>query len=174
MVLYRRNLVAGATYFFTVTLADRRSAILVEHIDTLRDAIEATRAARPFKTVATVVLPDHIHAVWQLPEGDADYSTRWQVIKSRFTNALKQQGMVGDRCSPWQPRYWEHTICDERDLQAHVDYVHINPVKHGLVKRAIDWPHSTLHTYVERGHLLRDWACDPDTFDAGGPFGERE
>ena len=163
MVHYRRNRVPGGTYFFTVTLADRRSRILVEHIGELRASFHAIRRARPSQIEAIVVMPDHLHTIWTLPENDADYSSRWRAIKSRFTRRLRTQGAPLQANSKgeyalWQRRYWEHTIRDEDDLQKHVDYIHYNPVKHGLVNRVTDWPYSSFHRYVRRGWLSQDWA----------------
>ena len=163
MVHYRRNRVPGGTYFFTVTLADRRSRILVEHIGELRASFHAIRRARPSQIEAIVVMPDHLHTIWTLPENDADYSSRWRAIKSRFTRRLRTQGAPLQANSKgeyalWQRRYWEHTIRDEDDLQKHVDYIHYNPVKHGLVSRVTDWPYSSFHRYVRRGWLSQDWA----------------
>lgn len=160
----------GATVFFTVTLADRRSDALVREIAALREAVRATRAERPFGIVAWVVLPDHMHCVWTLPEGDADYPVRMGAIKARFTRAIKRRvgfhptnsggpGAVGWnptlRRSPskiakgdggvWQRRFWEHHIRDEKDYRNHVRYCWVNPVKHGLVERPEDWPYSSYH-----------------------------
>jgi putative transposase len=175
MVRYRRNFVPGGTYFFTVTLADRRSRALVEHIGALRAAFRATRRERPFAIDAIVILPDHLHAVMTLPPGDADFSGRWRRIKSRFTRALAAAGATfpSDRTGEyalWQRRFWEHTIRDERDFARHVDYIHINPLKHCLVTRVVDWPYSSFHRYVGRGLLPRDWAGDAAIGEAG--FGE--
>lgn len=168
MVRYRRNLVAGGTYFFTATLVDRRSTALVDHIDALRVAIRVTRQAHSFTIDAVVVLPDHLHIVMTLPAGDADYPNRWRLIKRRFTDAITKAGAPiarhgnGERAL-WQRRFWEHTIRDDRDFERHVDYIHFNPVKHGAVARVRDWPHSSFHRYVRRGLLPEDWA---------GEFGE--
>jgi putative transposase len=161
---YRRNHVAGGTYFFTVNLLERDSTLLVTHIDSLREAVRAVRSRRPFNIDAWVVLPDHLHAVWTLPADDADYSGRWRAIKVAFAKALPKT----ERLSPvrvargergiWQRRFWEHTIRDKADYAAHVDYVHINPLKHGLVTRVRDWPHSSFHHHVERGVYAPDWA----------------
>lgn len=176
MVYYRRNRVPGGTYFFTVTLADRRSRILVEYINDLRASFRAVRRERPFQVEAIVVLPDHLHTVWALPENDADYSSRWRALKSQFTRRLRTRGVPLQANSKgeytlWQRRYWEHTIRDEDDLKRHVDYIHYNPVKHGLVGRTADWPYSSFHRYVRRGWLPRDWATAvPDSDDLG--FGE--
>jgi putative transposase len=164
MVRYRRNRVPGGTYFFTVTLRDRRGDTLVRHADALKSAWRAAHARVPHDVVAVVVLPDHLNAVLTMRDAMGDYSRLWQDIKKGFTRRI----FAGD-ASPWQHRFWEHTIRDERDLQAHVDYVHINPVKHGLVARVVDWPHSSFHRYVRRGWLPADWADAPD---AVGSFGE--
>lgn len=162
MVLYRRNRVPGGTYFFTLTLADRSSRTLVEQIDALRRSLRKTKAERPFEIVAMVVLPDHLHAVWRLPEGDEAYSTRLQVFKGRFTQALKARGVCIPRShrgepTVWARRFWEHTIRNDDDLRAHVDYVHYNPVKHGLTDRVSAWPYSTFHRDVAMGRVHRDW-----------------
>jgi len=166
MVFYRRNRVAGGTYFFTVTLADRRSRVLTDHVDILRRVIRQVRLDRPFEIVAMVILPEHIHALWALPEGDADYSGRWQAIKSRFTHYLRKSGMNLDRhkngeYTLWQRRFWEHTIRDEMDMAQHVDYIHYNPVKHGWVTNVNDWPWSSFHRYVKQEMLPNDWGS-PD------------
>jgi putative transposase len=163
MVRYRRNRVPDGTYFFTVTLHNRRSDALVRYVDALRSAWRAARFRVPHEVVAAVVLPDHLHAVITMCDGAGDYSRLWQDIKKGFTRRLPA-GCV----SPWQSRFWEHTIRDERDLHAHVDYVHINPLRHGLVARVVDWPHSSFHRYVHLGRLSVDWAGTIAT----GSFGE--
>ncbi|HRH81855.1 MAG TPA: transposase [Thiobacillaceae bacterium] len=161
---YRRNRVPGGTYFFTVNLLERGSTLLVSNVDALRDAVRKVRAARPFHIDAWVVLPDHMHAVWTLPPDDADYSARWKAIKIAFAKALPKAEYLspvragkGER-GIWQRRFWEHTIRNEQDYAAHVEYVHINPVKHGLVASVRDWPHSSFHRYVALGVYARDWA----------------
>jgi len=160
MVNYRRARVAGGTYFFTVTLRDRRVSTLVDHIDALRDALRKTRLQRPFTIDAMVVLPEHLHAVWTLPPGDADYSGRWRMCKSLFTRHVARCRMqpVGAGQSVWQSRFWEHVIRDDVDFARHVDYIHYNPVKHGLVTRTVDWPWSSFHRFVRHGLLPADWA----------------
>jgi putative transposase len=165
MVQYRRNFVPGGTYFFTVTLADRRAALLTDRIDALGSAFRQCRALHPFETVAIAVMPEHLHCIWTLPDGDADYSTRWSLIKRVFTRKQYREGPkeAGASNKIWQSRFWEHTIRDETDLERHVDYIHFNPVKHGYTTRAADWPHSSFHRYVKRGTLTSDWACDADT-----------
>lgn len=162
MVLYRRNFLPGGTYFFTVTLRDRRSSLLTDHIGLLRDAFRQVMLRTPFSVEAAVVLPEHLHTIWTLPAGDARYPHRWRAIKSRFGQALHHEGIAIPRMSDgslelWQKRYWEHTIRDERDLAAHVDYIHFNPVKHGLVEQVCDWPYSSFHRFVKDGRLPEDW-----------------
>jgi putative transposase len=136
--------------FFTVTLADRGARTLVEHIDALREAVRVTKAERPFRIDAWVVLPDHMHCVWTLPEGDAEYSTRWSVIKARFSRAMPHTPRRRSQAERrehglWQRRFWEHYIRDDADWANHVQYCWINPVKHGLVERQEDWPYSSFH-----------------------------
>jgi putative transposase len=176
MVRYRRNIVAGGTYFFTATLADRRSSALTDHIGLLRAAFRATRSIHPCAIDAVVVLPDHLHIVVTLPDGDARFSIWMSLIKRRFTDALAHAGVPVPRHpngeqALWQRRFWEHTIRDERDFERHVDYIHFNPVKHGLVTRVGDWPHSSFHRYVRQGVLPADWGGDIGAIT--GNFGER-
>ena len=148
---YRRAFVSGGSYFFTVNLLDRNSRLLVERIDSLRAAVRETRLRFPFEIDAMVILPDHIHAIWTLPDDDSDFSVRWRWIKIRFSKSIPKSETLssvrearGER-GIWQRRYWEHLIRDERDLQNHVDYCWFNPVKHGHVKNVEDWPYSTFH-----------------------------
>jgi putative transposase len=176
MVGYRRNRVPGGTFFFTVVLEDRRSSLLVEKIAPLRHAFRVTRAERPFKVDAIVILPDHLHAIITLPEGDLDYSGRWRKVKSMFTRQVVAAGVPVARnrrgeYALWQRRFWEHTIRDESDFARHVDYIHYNPVKHGLVSRVSDWPHLSFHRYVKSGVLPEDWGGTVETTSGG--FGER-
>lgn len=173
MVNYRRNYVSGGTYFFTVTLRDRSSNLLIAHIELLRAAFRLARHKRPFQIDAIVILPDHLHAIWTLPDGDDNYSARWQAIKSHFTHALVKAGVqlthdAKGEYDLWQRRFWEHTIADERDYQHHIDYIHYNPVKHGWVKQPLDWQYTSLHRYIQQGQLPPNWASDATT----GEFGE--
>jgi putative transposase len=161
---YRRNRVPGGTYFFTVNLLQRNRSLLTDHIDLLRNAVRTTRRAKPFHIDAWVVLPDHMHCIWTLPAGDTDFAARWKAIKIAFSKALPSTESLsavrlakGER-GIWQRRYWEHTIRDERDYAAHMDYVHINPVKHGHVARVAEWPYSSFHRLVEAGVYAPDWA----------------
>ena len=171
---YRRANAAGGTYFFTVNLADRSRRLLVERVDDLRVAVRTVRDRHPFEIVAWVVLPDHLHAVWALPPGDADFSTRWMLIKAGFSRRLECDEAVresrvrkGER-GIWQRRFWEHQIRDDDDLQRHVHYVHINPVKHGHASRASGWPYSSIHRYIRAGELAEDWSAEPEVVVADG------
>ena len=161
---YRRNRVQGGTYFFTVNLLERRSKLLTEHIDVLRASVKAVQKRKPFHIDAWVVLPNHMHCVWTLPMGDDDYHARWKAIKTAFSKAVPQiERLSAVRKARaergiWQRRYWEHTIRGDKDYAAHMDYVHINPVKHGLVKQVKDWPYSTFHEMVKQGIYPEDWA----------------
>ncbi|MBN8935011.1 MAG: transposase [Rhizobiales bacterium] len=177
MVRYRRNFVPGGTYFFTVTLADRTSSALVDHVNALRTSFRIARRERPFTVDAIVILPDHLHCIWTLPPGDSDFSGRWKRIKAHFTHRLVAAGAPVKRYGNgeyrfWQRRFWEHTIRNEIDFERHVDYVHFNPVKHKLVHQANEWPYSSFHAYVRRGLLSADWAGDVD--ESMMDFGERK
>ncbi len=166
MSRYRRLRIEGGVFSFTVVLADRTSDLLVRDIDRLRQVYRLVQRRRPFETVAICILPDHLHAIWSLPEGDSDFSLRWKVIKAGFsrgtsTSGARTQSKIAKReKGVWQRRFWEHAIRDDHDLQSHVDYIHFNPVKHGLVPRVADWPHSSFHRYVKRGELPPDWGGD--------------
>lgn len=172
---YRRAFIPGGCWFFTVNVLEREGSLLVDHIHTLRDAVARTRRKYPFDIDAFVVLPDHMHAIWTLPPDDADFSTRWRLIKAAFAKSLpKQERQSAARKARnergiWQRRFWEHMIRNETDYARHVDYCYINPVKHGLVTRVRDWPHSSFHRDVERGIFPLDWA---DDVAAEGAFGE--
>jgi REP-associated tyrosine transposase len=177
MTNYRRNFVPGGSYFFTVNLFDRSKRLLVEHIDALRAAFRYARSRHPFEIAAAVVLPDHLHAIWTLPDGDADFALRWRLIKGEFSRALPSSEKLsasragkGER-AVWQRRYWEHTLRDEKDFERHSDYIHFNPVKHGHVGRVQDWPYSSFHRMVRDGLYPQDWAGDAR--NDGGCFGER-
>ena len=173
---YRRADYAGGCYFFTVNLANRRSALLVESIEILRGVMRQVMRRHPFHIDAMVVLPDHLHVVWTLPPNDRDFSTRWMLIKAGFSKhvgqsesiSLSRQGK-GER-GIWQRRYWEHLIRDDEDYANHVAYIHHNPVKHGYVDRAADWPHSSIHRYIRLGLIPSTWGATeiPD-----GTHGER-
>lgn len=177
MTDYRRNFVAGGSYFFTVAAADRSSQVLVDNMDLLRNAFLVVKRAMPFDLIAMSVMPEHLHCVWTLPAGDANYPTRWKKIKATFSRALpKGEGRSASRIAKgergiWQRRYWEHSLRDENDLCRHIDYIHYNPVKHGHVINVADWPYSTFHNYVLRGKYPIDWAGSG--LDTMGELGER-
>ena len=166
MSRYRRLFIPGGTYFFTVTLADRSTDLLVRNIDVLRHTYRDAHAKWPFETVAICVLPDHLHAIWSLPAGDADYPRRWSAIKGGFSRRLppasyrSQSKIERSEKGIWQRRYWEHAIRDDDDLLRHIDYIHYNPVAHGLFSRVRDWPHSSFHVHVAQGLLPADWGGD--------------
>ena len=175
MVRYRRNFLPGGTFFFTLTLRDRRSSLLVEHIDALRESFRVARERHPFIIDAIVIMPEHLHMVMTLPPDDTKYDTRLRFVKSRFTRALVQRGVALARNARgeynlWQRRFWEHTIRDDTDLQHHVDYIHFNPVKHGHTTRAVEWPHSSIHRYIRMGWLNANWATQDNS--AGIEFGD--
>jgi putative transposase len=176
MVLYRRNFLPGGTFFITATLADRHATTsLVANIGLLRRALRTSRRERPFLIDAVVVLPDHLHIIMTLPPDDADFSGRLRRFKSLFTRLVAAHDGAGERNRRgeyplWQRRFWEHTIRDQADFARHVDYTHYNPVKHGLVPRASDWPHSSFHRYVKLGILPKDWGGL--AFDSKSRFGE--
>jgi putative transposase len=155
MSRYRRLYIPGGTYFFTVALADRSAATLVDEIDLLRSVYASVIKEHPITCDAMVVLPDHIHAVWTLPEGDADFSVRWKMIKGGFSqhchaksNPSPSKAARGEK-GIWQRRFWEHAIRDKEDFRAHVEYCWWNPVKHGLVKAPEDWPYSSFRRVGE-------------------------
>lgn len=179
MRTYIRADAAGATYFFTLTLQDRSARWLVDHIDVLRAAVKHVKARHPFDIEAMVVLPEHLHALWRLPVDDKDFSTRWMLVKQTFTQLLMANGVLDDASGAqrglkkernlWQRRFWEHQIRDEDDFARHVEYIHYNPVKHGWVSRAVEWPHSSLHRFIREGRLAADWGISAAI---DGQFGE--
>ena len=163
---YRRAKTPGATYFFTVVTYHRRKILgTPENIALLRQAFHEVMTNHPFKIEAIVILPDHLHALWTLPDGDADFSTRWRLIKSYFSRhcQARYQGQVSasrqrkQEKAVWQRRFWEHQIRDETDYGQHVDYIHYNPVKHGLVNAPIEWEYSSFRRYVKAGLYPADW-----------------
>ncbi len=159
--------------FFTVALAQRGSRLLVDEVGALRVAVRATLMERPFGIEAFVVLPDHLHAVWRLPQGDADFATRWGAIKARFSMGLPEGRVRASHITRrekgiWQRRYWEHHIRDAADYEAHVRYCWGNPVKHGLVERPVDWPYSSIHRDIRLGRVEPEWASEV----LEGEFGE--
>ncbi|CAH6636635.1 REP-associated tyrosine transposase [Pseudocitrobacter vendiensis] len=157
---YRRYYINGGTWFFTVNLKNRQNDLLVSQIAALRAVVKDVKQKKPFYIDAWVVLPEHLHCIWTLPQDECDFSARWREIKKRFSKAI----MCG---AVWQPRFWEHAIRDEEDYRRHVDYIYINPVKHGWVTRVQDWPFSTFHRDVREGIYPMEWAGDINEFRAG-------
>ena len=164
MTEYRRVYIPGVTWFFTVNLACHRgNHLLVEKIDQLRTAFRYVKERRPFRINAVVIMPDHLHCIWTLPEGDSDCSTRWNLLKGQFSRAIDRGERVSEsRCKRrerglWQRRFWAHLITDQDDFNRHFDYIHWNPVKHGCVRRVVDWPHSSFHKFVELGVYPAIW-----------------
>jgi putative transposase len=159
---YRRCFVPGGSYFFTV-VSERRAGILANDLarDCLRDEIRHCQQHLPFRVDALVMLLDHIHTIWTLPPDDCDYSKRWGIIKKHFTQTWltlggTEQSVTASRLryrrrGVWQRRFWEHALHDERDYQTHFDYLHFNPVKHGLVKNVLAWPYFSFHRRAEQG-----------------------
>jgi putative transposase len=165
---YLRAYVPGGSYFFTVALLERHRRLLTERIDVLREAFRSVRKQRPFRIDAMVILPDHLHCLWTLPPKDTDFSTRWRLIKSSFARAiapgerLSARRQIKHERGIWQRRFWEHAIRDRRDLDAHFDYLHYNPVKPGGVRRVADWPHSSFHRCIRLGLYPSNWAAPLD------------
>jgi putative transposase len=164
---YRRAFIPGGTWFFTVNLLERDgNDLLVREINLLRQTVRRVRHRHPFHIDAWVVLPEHLHCVLTLPAGDSDFNRRWRLIKGGFSRALPRteyrspvRRAAGER-GIWQRHYWEPLIRDETDFRRHVDYVRVNPVKHGHVPRVRDWPYSTFHRYVAAGIYPADWCGD--------------
>ncbi|KAF0192028.1 MAG: hypothetical protein FD165_1362 [Gammaproteobacteria bacterium] len=177
MTNYRRTFIPGGSYFFTIAVAERSSRLLTDNIGLFRRAVADVKRELPFELIAMVVLPEHLHCVWTLPDGDADYPTRWKKIKAAFSRGIpKGERRSASRIAKgerglWQRRYWEHTLEDEDDLRRHVDYIHYNPVRHGHVRCVKEWPYSTFHRDVREGIYPADWAGGAS--DAEHGFGER-
>ena len=174
---YRRAWTKGGSFFFTVVTANRRPIFAsVEAVEVLRSAFRAVRSRYPFEVDAMVVMPDHIHCIWTLPPNDADFATRWRLIKTWFTkhcdpalrNVVSDCAALIRPTALWQHRYWEHVLRDEEDYARHVDYIHFNPVKHGLVAAAKDWPYSSFLRHVEAGMYPPDWGQGVMNFEGVG------
>lgn len=168
---YRRANTKGGTYFFTVNTYRRQQVLTdVDVRNALREGIEKTREVMPFQILAWVLLPDHLHCIWTLPDGDADFAKRWGMIKRHVSQRcgdrlnreewLSESRRKRNETSLWQRRYWEHQIRNEADFEKHVDYIHWNPLKHGLVDKVAEWPYSTFHQHVARGAYSQNWCGD--------------
>lgn len=177
---YRRAKVTGGSYFFTVTTHRRQPLLTQDDVRrALREGIHNTRTRFPFTIDAWVLLPDHLHCIWTLPEGDADFSARWGMIKrhvsrqcaarDRYVNASRSRRR---EAGLWQRRFWEHQIRDEEDYRRHIDYIHWNPVKHGYVKHVRDWPYSTFHRFLSEDRYPLDWGGGETPLDTDDSFGE--
>jgi len=155
---YRRLYIPGGTYFFTL-VAYRRQTIFADdaRVELLRQAFREVKAKRSFDVLAAVILPDHLHCLWRLPEGDADFSTRWQMVKTNFSRHIPAKTRKNGAKTVWQPRFFDHCIRDEYDVHKHLDYIHYNPVKHGLVASPGDWPHSSFGRFVAQGLYPSNW-----------------
>lgn len=173
---YRRCYVPGGSYFFTV-VTERRVNILANETARLilRQAIKNCQQSLPFHIDALVMLPNHIHAIWTLPPNDSDYSKRWGIVKKYFTSqwlalggeetAISASKLRYRRRGIWQRRFWEHTLRDEQDYSDHFDYLHYNPVKHGLVDRVSKWPYSSFHYWVKQGFYPKNWGSSNEETD---------
>jgi putative transposase len=164
---YRRIKLDGGTYFFTINLFNRKTDLLIQHIDTLRQSFKQVRLSYPFKINALVVLPDHIHMVITLPKNDNDFSTRIRLLKRHFSKNITvsdteqtESRVKRQEKSIWQRRFWEHHIRDDNDYNNHINYCYLNPVKHGLATHVKDWPYSTFHRDVTTGLFQEDWFTD--------------
>ncbi len=173
---YRRANVPGAAYFFTVVTYRRQRFLCDDNVrSALRDGITKTRMRYPFEIDAWVLLPDHLHCIWTLPAGDADFGKRWSMIKRYVTKQcghLKRNDWVNEskqqrgESTLWQRRFWEHQIRNEHDFENHMNYIHHNPVKHGHVQHAHQWPYSTFHRYVNNGTYPNTWGGINENTDA--------
>ncbi|WP_080811207.1 REP-associated tyrosine transposase [Halomicronema hongdechloris] len=167
---YRRYYHPGGTYFFTV-VTQNRQPLLIRNIDRLRAAFRHGMQRHPFVIDGIVVLPDHLHTLWRLPEDDDNFSIRWMVIKRKFSAGLKD-GCVNDskrrkrEKGIWQRRFWEHWIRDQQDWERHLDYIHYNPVKHGYCEQPADWPYSSFHRAVTQGFYQADWGTHMEAIAA--------
>ena len=181
---YHRDRTEGGTWFFTVVAFERRPIFCRERFrNSLNQSILKTRENHPFKINAWVLLPDHLHCVWTLPENDANFSIRWKLIKQyvsrdcqstfRMQTEISAIKKMRRESSIWQRRFWEHRIQGEKDFENHLNYLHFNPVKHGLCQSPSQWPFSSFHKYQSRGVYSKDWAAmEPPVYSEELEFGE--
>ncbi len=168
---YRRSNIKGACYFFTINLANRKTRLLVEEFEILRNVINHVKQQHPFQLDAMVIMPEHFHMMMTLPENDNAYAKRIMLIKSGFSRKIpKSEPINPSRIHKrergiWQRRYWEHLIRDDTDYQRHIEYIHYNPVKHGHVNKPSEWQYSTLHKYIKLKIYDKDWGADPQKSD---------
>ena len=157
---YRRLYIPGGTYFFTLVADGRRPLLAAdERVEAFRYALRYVQARRPFTVVAGVILPDHLHVLWTLPAGDADFSTRWQMVKTAFSRRVDPPTRADGSKALWQLRFYEHCIRDDEDFRCHLDYLHYNPVKHGHAQAPGNWPHSSFRHFVRRGWYDPAWGA---------------
>ena len=148
---YRRSKSTGASYFFTVNLQNRKSTLLTDRIEDLRNSFRKIQVRYPFEINAAVILPDHLHVVWSLPDKDNDFSIRWKLIKEHFTRSTPKGEYIStsrenkQERGIWQRRFWEHKIRNDKDMMQHISYIHYNPVKHGYCQHPEEWPYSSYH-----------------------------
>ncbi len=160
---YRRAKVPGTRYFFTITLTNRKSTLLIDEIKTLKIAFQKVKVNHPFKIDGVVILPNHLHMMMTLPHGDSNYSQRLNLIKGTFSRQINRGEAISmsrkrkRERGIWQRRFWEHLIRDDQDFERHMDYIHYNPVKHGYVSNPSDWRFSSIHRYIADGTLPLDW-----------------
>ncbi len=180
---FRRSFVPGGTFFFTVVTYKRRCILTKpESLEILHDVVDNVKQQHPFTIDGWVLLPDHIHCIWSLPEDDSDFSKRWGMIKAGFSKRAKgflhkDEWMTEAKrkyreSTIWQKRFWEHMIRDEVDFNKHMNYIHFNPVKHELVRSVKDWPHSTFHRCVKDGLYSPDWGGDDMSNTNDTDYGE--
>ena len=158
MSQYKRYYQSGGNYFFTLVTHQRKPILTIpDNIERLKIAIKKVKASRPFHLNAMVILPDHLHCLWKLPENDKDFSTRWRLIKRYFSMEIAAHINHRKEKEIWQRRFWEHAIRDEEDWQKHMNYIHYNPVKHGYIKSVKEWSHSTFYYWQQKGLYDDDW-----------------
>jgi putative transposase len=165
---YRRVYIPGGTYFFTLVTYRRQPIFSYDgRVELLRRSFREVKSKRPFDLLAAVILPDHLHCLWCLPEGDADFSTRWQMVKTSFSRRIPAEIIKDGAKTIWQPRFFDHCIRDESDFHKHLDYIHYNPVKHGLVSSPGEWPYSSFARFVALGWYTSSWGdvVPPDVED---------
>ena len=168
MSQYKRVYLNGGVYFFTVVTYQRQPLFLSEqNVQILKAAIKKVKLAYPFVIDAIVVMPDHLHCIWRMPENDNDFSLRWRLIKKYFSESITAPKNKRNEKLIWQRRFWEHAIRDENDWRRHMDYIHYNPVKHGYAKAPIDWQHSSFHYWVKWQYYEKDWGCSEPNAIAG-------
>jgi putative transposase len=160
---YRRVFIPGGVYFFTVVTYQRRPVFAApENVDLLREAFHHVRTSRPFTIDGIVVLPDHLHCIWRLPEADTDFPGRWREIKKYVSKRIGEKRKTRNAMDVWQPRFWDHVLRDEDDWRRHMDYIHYNPVKHGLAASPAEWPYSSFHKAAVKGWYPENWGANGD------------